>query len=51
MVVARLDRGPRDDGDFPSFVCAGPIFSPPVTCEIGAVVTRGTFIFCDVTPA
>lgn len=40
-----------ENGEFHTFVYAGPIFSSPVACEVGAAVTRGDFVFCDVTPA
>lgn len=37
-------------GEFHTFVHAGPIFSEPVACEIGEVVQRESFVFCDVLP-
>lgn len=38
-------------GEFHTFVHAGPIFSEPIRCEIGEVVSRDGFVFCDVHPA
>lgn len=40
-----------ENGEFHTFVHAGPIFSRPIACAVGAVVRRGDFVFCDVTPA
>ena len=40
-----------ENGEFHTFVYAGPIFSRAVACEIGGAVTRGNFVFCDVAPA
>lgn len=37
-----------ENGEFHSFVHAGPIFSEPIDCEIGAVVERDGFVFCDL---
>ena len=39
-----------ENGEFHTFVHAGPIFSQPVACETGEVVERDGFVFCDVTP-
>ena len=39
-----------ENGEFHTFVYAGPIFSHPIACELGAVVTRDGFAFCEVTP-
>lgn len=40
-----------ENGEFHTFVHAGPIFSEPIACEIGEVVEREGFVFCDVIPA
>jgi uncharacterized protein (TIGR00290 family) len=38
-------------GEFHTFVTAGPIFSRPITIEIGEVVLRdGRFAYCDLLP-
>jgi uncharacterized protein (TIGR00290 family) len=39
-----------ENGEFHTFVHAGPIFSEPIACEIGEVVEREGFVFCDVLP-
>ena len=40
-----------ENGEFHTFVHAGPIFSAPIACQIGEVVERDRFVFCDVMPA
>ncbi len=40
-----------ENGEFHTFVHAGPVFSQPIPCETGEVVERGGFVFCDVLPA
>ncbi|HTZ87111.1 MAG TPA: ATP-binding protein [Solirubrobacteraceae bacterium] len=40
-----------ENGEFHTFVHAGPIFPTPVRCETGEVVNRDGFTFCDVVPA
>jgi uncharacterized protein (TIGR00290 family) len=40
-----------ENGEFHTFVHAGPIFSEPLACETGEVVERGGFVFCDLLPA
>lgn len=40
-----------ENGEFHTFVHAGPIFTKPIACETGEVVKREGFVFCDVTPA
>jgi uncharacterized protein (TIGR00290 family) len=40
-----------ENGEFHTFVHAGPIFAEPVMCETGEVVERDGFVFCDLTPA
>jgi uncharacterized protein (TIGR00290 family) len=39
-----------ENGEFHTFVHAGPIFRHPVACRIGAVVPRGQFQFADLLP-
>jgi uncharacterized protein (TIGR00290 family) len=39
-----------ENGEFHTFVNAGPIFSHPIACEIGETVERDGFVFCDVLP-
>ena len=38
-------------GEFHTFVYDGPGFSAPIDIEIGDVVERDGFVFCDVRPA
>ena len=40
-----------ENGEFHTFVTAGPIFRDPVACETGEIVEREGFVFCDLTPA
>jgi diphthamide synthase (EF-2-diphthine--ammonia ligase) len=40
-----------ENGEFHTFVFAGPIFREPIDCEVGAVVEREGLIFCDVVRA
>jgi diphthamide synthase (EF-2-diphthine--ammonia ligase) len=40
-----------ENGEFHTFVHAGPIFTEPVPCETGEVVEREGFVFCDLLPA
>ncbi len=37
-----------ENGEFHTFVHAGPIFNAPVTCRRGDVVERDGFVFCDL---
>jgi uncharacterized protein (TIGR00290 family) len=37
-----------ENGEFHTFVYDGPIFAEPVKCEIGEVVERDGFVFCDL---
>lgn len=39
-----------ENGEFHTFVHAGPIFRQPVACRPGAVVQRGQFYFADLLP-
>lgn len=40
-----------ENGEFHTFVSAGPMFSAPIPISIGEVVDRDGFVFADVTPA
>ena len=40
-----------ENGEFHTFVHAGPIFTGPIEIETGEVVERDGFVFCDVLPA
>jgi uncharacterized protein (TIGR00290 family) len=40
-----------ENGEFHTFVFDGPIFREPIRVEVGRVVERESFIFCDLTPA
>jgi len=37
-----------ENGEFHTFVHAGPIFSQPISCHTGEIVQRDGFVFCDV---
>jgi diphthamide synthase (EF-2-diphthine--ammonia ligase) len=37
-----------ENGEFHTFVHAGPIFSEPIACEAGEVAERDGFVFCDL---
>jgi uncharacterized protein (TIGR00290 family) len=39
-----------ENGEFHTFVSAGPIFARPIDCERGEIVERDGFVFCDLTP-
>jgi uncharacterized protein (TIGR00290 family) len=39
-----------ENGEFHTFVHAGPIFDAPITCSQGEVVERDGFVFCDLVP-
>ena len=39
-----------ENGEFHTFVYDGPDFSSPIDIEVGEVVERGGFVFCDVRP-
>lgn len=39
-----------ENGEFHTFVHAGPIFGRPIACERGEIVQRDGFVFCDVLP-
>jgi len=40
-----------ENGEFHTFVHAGPLFAAPIACETGEVVERDGFVFCDLVPA
>jgi uncharacterized protein (TIGR00290 family) len=40
-----------ENGEFHTFVYAGPVFSAPIACQVGATIERDGFVFCDVLPA
>jgi uncharacterized protein (TIGR00290 family) len=40
-----------ENGEFHTFVRAGPIFVTPIACKTGEVVERDGFVFCDLIPA
>jgi hypothetical protein len=40
-----------ENGEFHTFVYAGPVFGRPIRCHAGAVTVRDGFAFCDVRPA
>jgi uncharacterized protein (TIGR00290 family) len=37
-----------ENGEFHTFVHAGPVFSAPIACQVGETVHRDGFVFCDV---
>ena len=39
-----------ENGEFHTFVSAGPIFAEPIACRHGEVVERDGFVFCDLIP-
>jgi uncharacterized protein (TIGR00290 family) len=39
-----------ENGEFHTFVFDGPIFRSPIPVQIGEVVERDSFIFCDLLP-
>ncbi len=39
-----------ENGEFHTFVHAGPIFTKPIACNPGEVVEREGFVFCDLVP-
>jgi uncharacterized protein (TIGR00290 family) len=40
-----------ENGEFHTFVSAGPIFAEPIVCKRGEIVEREGFVFCDLTAA
>jgi uncharacterized protein (TIGR00290 family) len=47
---ASVDRC-GENGEFHTFVHAGPLFPEPIACETGEIVERDGFVFCDLIPA
>jgi uncharacterized protein (TIGR00290 family) len=39
-----------ENGEFHTFVHAGPIFTREISCSLGEVVERDGFVFCDLLP-
>jgi diphthamide synthase (EF-2-diphthine--ammonia ligase) len=39
-----------ENGEFHTFVHAGPIFGNPIACATGDLVERDGFVFCDLLP-
>jgi uncharacterized protein (TIGR00290 family) len=39
-----------ENGEFHTFVDAGPIFSAPIACRVGETSQRDGFVFCDLLP-
>ena len=39
-----------ENGEFHTFVRAGPILSRPIACARGEIVERDGFVFCDLVP-
>jgi diphthamide synthase (EF-2-diphthine--ammonia ligase) len=39
-----------ENGEFHTFVHAGPVFSAPIACRVGVIVERDGLVFCDVVP-
>jgi uncharacterized protein (TIGR00290 family) len=39
-----------ENGEFHTFVTAGPVFASPIPAEPGEVVERDGFVFCDLVP-
>ncbi len=39
-----------ENGEFHTFVHAGPIFNAPIDCKLGEVIERDGFVFCDLAP-
>jgi uncharacterized protein (TIGR00290 family) len=37
-----------ENGEFHTFVYAGPVFSATIACQVGETVERDGFVFCDV---
>jgi uncharacterized protein (TIGR00290 family) len=39
-----------ENGEFHTFVTAGPTFTHPINCHTGTIVTRDGFVYCDLLP-
>ena len=40
-----------ENGEFHTFVTAGPVYTAPIAVERGEIVERGGFVFCDLLPS
>src|SRR5262249_39233518 len=40
-----------ENGEFHTFACAGPMFHSPIAVDVGNLVRRDGFVFCDLMPA
>lgn len=40
-----------ENGEFHTFVDAGPVLAEPMACTVGETVLRDGFVFCDLLPA
>ena len=40
-----------ENGEFHTFACAGPMFRSPIAVDVGSIVRRDGFVFCDLVPA
>jgi uncharacterized protein (TIGR00290 family) len=40
-----------ENGEFHTYVFDGPVFRSPISVQVGAVVERDSFVFCDLMPA
>jgi uncharacterized protein (TIGR00290 family) len=40
-----------ENGEFHTYVFDGPVFRSPIPVQVGAVVERDSFVFCDLMPA
>jgi uncharacterized protein (TIGR00290 family) len=40
-----------ENGEFHTFVFDGPIFRAPIPIQVGEVVERDSFVFCELSPA
>jgi uncharacterized protein (TIGR00290 family) len=40
-----------ENGEFHTFVHAGPVFDVPIEVEVGQTVVRDGFVFCDLRPS
>jgi uncharacterized protein (TIGR00290 family) len=53
LLLAELPPGVDpcgENGEFHTFVQAGPIFAQPIACEPGEIRERDGFVFCDLMP-
>jgi diphthamide synthase (EF-2-diphthine--ammonia ligase) len=40
-----------ENGEFHSFVFAGPMFTKPIPVEVGEIITRDHFVYADLLPS